>query len=112
MDFSEPLFKDSKFKEILSKLSQLEKNQFQYISLEITEADLSKIQIPTYVRELAIEFCEDEATIINMILRSFVVEQLEGDKVNYKRLFNVLKQFCTENNVSFDKLSKYISTNY
>jgi len=112
MDFSEPLFNDSKFREIMAKLSELEKHHLEYVSVQITDPDLSKIEIPAYVRQLAIDFCESETTVINMILRSFTVEQLEGDKVNHRRLFTTLKEYCKENKLDFDKLSKYIMNNF
>ncbi len=109
MDAFEPFFKDDKYREVISKLSQLEKGHLEYVSFKITPADLSKIIIPKLVKDFAIEMCCDEVRIINMILRNFVVEQLEGTSVNYRKLIEHIKEFDDMTDEQKQKLIHHLS---
>lgn len=112
MDAFEPFFRDDKYKEIISKFSELESKHLDYVSVKITPADLSKIIIPNLVKEYAISMCADEVTIINMILRSFVVEQNEGITVNFKKFLNLIKTFDGLTDEQKYNLIKHITSNY
>lgn len=112
MDAFDPFFKDEKYREVISKFAQLEKNKLDYVSFKITPADFSKIIIPKYVKELAIEYCMNEVSIINLILRSFVVEQLEGTSVNFRKILNIIKSSTDLTEDQKIQLLKHITTNY
>ena len=112
MDAFEPFFRDDKYKEIISKFCELESKHLDYVSVKITPADLSKIIIPNLVKEYAIAMCVDEVTIINMILRSFVVEQNEGTTVNFKKFLKSIKTFDGLTDEQKYNLIKHITSNY
>lgn len=112
MDAFDPLFRDDKYREVISKFSQLERKHLDYVSIKISPADLSKIVIPKLVKDYAIEFAVDEVRIINMILRSFVVEQNDGSTANFKKFLELIKSFDGITEDQKYNLIKHISNNY